>query len=128
MKSLAFRYWSKHDQRWYYNSDDYPLYVFFDDALLDSEHEVQEATGFLDRNGTEIWEGDIVHFNFVEEMRVEWDREIGAWTCGGDLLCNTTMGGTAKERCRVEVMGNRVTHPEKWANFERDADDSDKEA
>ena len=91
MKSLAFRYWGKRESRWYYNSEDYPLHVFFDDERIDSKHEVQEATGFFDRNGQEIWEGDIVHLNFVEEMRVVWDAEIGAWVHGSvAMTCSAT--------------------------------------
>ena len=70
---------------------------------------LMQFTGLLDRNGTEIYEGDI----FMDEEAgsysfVEWDTAHGGWTTNAWF----TPMELAKEAGSLEVIGNIYENPE----------------
>jgi len=55
---------------------------------------VREITGFRDVDGNEIKDGDTLIYTCVrdatqhKEEKVYFSKEVGAWYCGGMMLCN----------------------------------------
>jgi hypothetical protein len=76
MRPIKFRAWDRTNKRMQYNFN--PVCrgewsVFNVSALLESwlmDYELMQFTGLLDRNGKEIWEGDIVETACKERGKI----------------------------------------------------------
>ncbi|MDO4721406.1 MAG: YopX family protein [Peptostreptococcaceae bacterium] len=76
-----------------------------------SEIELMQYTGLKDRNGQEIYEGDIVRHKYGPQilMRVAWDDEYPGFGTFGKYNGEPYVG-YVKSSC--EVVGNIYEHPE----------------
>lgn len=71
-----------------------------------SRGERDQSTGLRDRNGVEIFEGDILRIEGVENGSVEWSDSHGAFVCLDHILGTTSYEGFRK------VIGNIHENPE----------------
>lgn len=118
MREIKFRAWDLRNNKWFHqdlfimtNAGFYPDFREFDDdqSLWDHEFDLMQYTGLTDKNGVEIYEGDIIlrryyspmfKQNLETKMAIEWnerDTSFGLW----------------KEKIQyVEVIGNIYENPE----------------
>lgn len=83
MREIKFRAYDKKSQKMYQITDinfsDYVANgVCFGDWKEFSINNLLQYTGLLDKNGTEIYEGEIIKDSSNRLMTVEWDRRVGA--------------------------------------------------
>ena len=125
MRSIKFRVWDKESRIMCTVSQlawDGKLYAYYfhsphlgkvRETLDTAKNPLLQFTGLHDKNGKEIYEGDIVRWNeekILEKDRISeiaWIEKEGCWgTSQGYWLCNTNW------HSHIEVIGNIYENPE----------------
>ena len=77
-----------------------------------NEVELMQWTGLVDKNGVEIFQGDICRIPDRELLVVEWVKDM--WHLKSNRLPNLTKGNYRLEYYlpNIEVIGNRYLNPE----------------
>lgn len=109
-REIRFRAWDKEEKRmldWHEHSEEIKEAIPRDCGDEWTERcEVMQFTGLLDKNGQEIYEGDIVRSNSLKPFTVEWSD--GTWYGTGWILRRVdnrcVWGLDHKVPCRV--LGN----------------------
>jgi len=106
MRAIKFRAWVKNDNRMESCVDVNPFYIGDCDRLHWKHEEVvlMQYTGLKDKNGKEIYEGDIVEHRNVGCLQVTWGHL-------GWHLKNVEHEWSGWIETSVEVIGNIYEHP-----------------
>jgi len=110
-RPIKFRAWDKQSKEWFLNSVSLrQIYCFMppkEEWLVGLEW--SESTGLHDKNGKEIYEGDIFQDDEDGSCEyVEWDKEFGGWSTQAWY----SVGEFAQNAERLEVIGNIYENPE----------------
>jgi uncharacterized phage protein (TIGR01671 family) len=105
-----------------YDKDKKCYYVFWPDANIHGESckikncnltdkVIQQFTGLLDKNGVEIYEGDLVTLGTKEIWRIDWYNHFASFEKNG--LTKNQEGYDMSDFAEVtEVIGNIFENPE----------------
>ena len=90
---------------------------FFTTILNDGEYHLMQSTGLFDKNGQEIFEGDVVEFEDADDIEnVYINQGVIEWCQGGFIVTNrtsVTMGDLLDgNNLEVTVIGNIYENPE----------------
>jgi len=111
-RPIKFRVWDKRETKGMSTQNmlyDAQLHHLWQDFVDYPGYELMQYTGLTDKNGKEIYEGDIIHLKFGElnaNLVVKWDKYMGlkyhngGWT---SMVHVDTHG---------EVIGNIFENPE----------------
>ena len=117
-----FRAWTEEGKAMYYG-----VYPFRDDALLLSYDEIAfdevpasdfiltQSTGLLDKNGKEIFEGDIVRFTLTDGFNYVTNEDgVVTYKLGAFYVVNGLAEYLISDinTSKVEVVGNKYENPE----------------
>jgi uncharacterized phage protein (TIGR01671 family) len=72
-----------------------------------------QFTGLCDRNGREMYEGDIVSmYSGSQRSEVFWDKEFGGWAIWGQMANQAPINRYLLVNQTCEVIGNIHENPE----------------
>jgi len=131
MRELKFRAWDKENKEWYGESDPRILtfvgFAIFGECTLictppieKLQHlEITQYTGLKDKNGVEIYEGDIVKTNWQNRNGVI-AFILGSF-CLKEFIETTSLQNLARNKWEFEVIGNIYQNPELLSTQRKDA-------
>lgn len=130
MKQIKFRAWCEGSKEMYYPDDNYEFLIdnnsvgfyprydkdsFYRFNTIASENEreikVMQFTGLKDKNGAEIYEGDIVKESDII-MKVKWFDKFSCFCLVSSDWMFPHFFGEASDPDNCEVIGNIYQNPE----------------
>ena len=130
MREIKFRAWGKENNIMLYNIQNFCLYAPVEyedmclaDFLADKNYKVMQYTGLKDKNGKEIYEGDIISYKALKEKRkdkifrnvIEWANYSGTlgWIIrGNDKRVYIPLNSNQVFNHNIEIIGNIYENPE----------------
>ena len=133
MREIKFRAWDKENKRMLpvdYMKLDFGkvLYVngetfskddgWFDYELWDDKFELMQYIGLKDKNGVEIYEGDIIRAKFIKDDTTAIGR-VSYFDKDTSFVCHLIDGDYARVHCLddIKVIGNAYEDPDTTENL-----------
>jgi uncharacterized phage protein (TIGR01671 family) len=114
-REIKFRVWDKAENE-FSDVSEYDSWNWFDrfrDPKIPETLTIQQYTGIKDKNGTEIYEGDIIQYQDgsyqspkYDKVVVEWRSENDGYDYNGWKLVDTFLQGG-----ECEIIGNIFENP-----------------
>ncbi len=111
MREIKFRAWDKRNKKMYKHEEIYIWDRFMKDDMSFQYAPLMQYTGLKDKNGEEIYEGDILEYKSTfgknertELLLVSWSNTDGMW-CMGYIRTDYAIRNSS-------VIGNIYEHPE----------------
>lgn len=110
MREIKFRAFDRQGNWYYSNLDTISFWSGIGDGNLRLET-LGQFTGLKDKNGKEIWEGDVVLHRSAGKQIIVWQDITGGWTIQtpGD---NAVYLPSVDDMSNLEVIGNIYSNPE----------------
>lgn len=106
MRPIKFRAWDKENKKMIYNPDFvFPNYAMDENA---SVFVLMQYTGLKDKNGKEIYEGDIVKYSWLPKDHPQHETGVVVVEDIRNIPSILTKGWTFE----IEVIGNIFENPE----------------
>ena len=76
--------------------------------------ELMQSTGLVDKNGKEIFEGDVLQTYDGELAKVVWNKELGCWEAEflSEIVDLSEVADIKSNRSDCEIFGNIYENPE----------------
>ena len=117
-RPIKFRVWDKRETKGMHTQNmlyDAQLHDFWEDFVDYPGYELMQYTGLTDKNGKEIYEGDIIidtqkqkYEIIFYENHARYDLKV----CGENKLSQTSYFTQIYEKKHIEVIGNKFEHAE----------------
>lgn len=111
-REIRFRAWDKKHNKML----DWEHYPLFSDQfrliLDDPDYDIMQYTGLKDKNGKEIYEGDVFKDSDDEMVIVEYKIDVAGFDPFCDSFENCGHCGSGKCSENIEVLGNIYENPE----------------
>ncbi len=113
-REIKFRAWRKARRQWL-TTDEMPIINGNISTVLDitnDEIEFIQFTGLKDKNGKEIYEGDIIKTESDKVMVITWSERYASFCIERDGWAFKHWFGEAFDADKCEVIGNIYENPE----------------
>jgi uncharacterized phage protein (TIGR01671 family) len=125
MREIKFRAWDKKEKKMKWvdhlsvpNFDSGAVSFLDSELKADGKYkalgeiELMQYTGLKDKNGVEIYEGDILEEEEGDLLTVFWDKQKAAFKLGGREMYSASSGTSCCYATYLLKVGNKYENPE----------------